>query len=252
MAAYKASPGFLRTLFFSFGLLLGFWLMATFSAWISETWNLGDAGMLFIPLATLLFGIVYIIALSIITFKPLNTDTAFFKRMAVFFSTSLVMSMIFLTFAGKLFWIPIFRITNAPVSVFDRLTLEKKLGFKPLLPTQPFPGLEASWIRISQGNLGLNFKHGAGTLEVSQATDASTSSVVKWCGEMQRDTERFVSTPVVIAQQESFLYYPKSIERDVSSSYCVPLTDRVIYISPGYGRSVGSVETLKFWLENLE
>ena len=246
------SLAFLRIIAVILGLLTGLWLLTTFSAFVSETWTGGDVGILLIPIFILLFGVAYIIVLSFVIFKSVITTNAFIKRIAVFISTCLVMSIVLLTFAGKLYWIPILRITNAPLSIFDRFTLEKQLGFKPLIPTKPFPGLEPSWLSVSQGNFELNFKQGGGTFSVSQSNEKSTSSVMKWCSEMQQDSEHFASTPLVVAQQETFLYYPKSIEPDVWSSYCVPLNDRVIFISPGYGGTVGSIETLQFWLENLE
>lgn len=252
MPIYKPSLAFFRITFLIFGFLMGGWLVSTFTAWFSATGNTGDAGIMLIPIATLLFGIVYITALFLTIFKSVITKDALFRRMAIFFSVGLVTSIVFLTFSGKLFWIPIFRITNAPLTVFDRSTLERKLGFKPLLPTQPFSELEPGWTSISQGNFELNFKQGGGNLGISQITDTSTSSVMRWCREMQQDTENFVSTPVVIAGQKTLLYSPKTIKHDVYSMYCVSLNDRVIFVSPGYGRSVGSIESLKFWLENLE
>lgn len=106
MALYKTSLGFLRTLFLIFGLLLCVWLIATFNAWVMETWNTGDVGMLLIPLVTLLFGIVSLIVLFISIFKSVATQNAFLKRMALLFSTSLILSLVFLTIAGNYIGFP--------------------------------------------------------------------------------------------------------------------------------------------------
>ncbi len=252
MALYKTSLGFLRTLFLIFGLLLCVWLMATFYAWSMETWDTGPAGVLLIPYATLLFGIVSLIVLLISIFRSVATQNTFLKRMALFFSTSLILSLVFLTFAGKLYWIPILRITNAPLTIFDRFTLENQLGFKPLLPTQPFPELEPSRSSFRRGSLDLHFIYGGGDLDIIQATEISTSNVLRWCNEMQQDTESYDTTPIIIAGQQTLLYSPKKIKRDALTSYCVSLNDRVIYISPGRGRGIGTIEPLKIWLENLE
>lgn len=138
------------------------------------------------------------------------------------------------------------------MTIFDRFTLERQLGFKPLLPRQSFSGFEPTRSNFWRGSLDLYFSNDEGDLEIIQATEIGSSNVLRWCSEMQQDAESYDTTPIIIAGQQTLLYSPKKIKYGELSSYCVSLNDRVIYISPGRGRSIGSIEPLKIWLENLE
>mgnify|MGYP006270400585 CR=1 FL=1 len=244
----KSSVGFLRTIFFALGVIVGGWWIPVFVSWSITAWfKDAELGLLFIvPALGILSAIIYLGILSAIVFRPMPEKELFVKRIVLFFSVFVVTGVAFLASGDKLYELPFIRISNAPLTVFDTLTLEKKIGFKPLLPTKSFPGYSASSRDIREGVLSLDFTNGATRITLSQDTYSRS------CEEVMQMEEKYSKTEITIANQNTYLYVPKTIAADEIIMYCAPLADRMVSASTySIGQAIDT-STLRYWLENLK
>lgn len=68
----------------------------------------------------------------------------------------------------------------------------------------------------------------------------------------QNDEGTYLTRPVTIANESTYIYYPANIEPNEYIGYCAPLQDRVIY---AYNQPSGepiNIDEFKTWLEKLK
>lgn len=246
----RTSLTFWRMLFFILGIIFGYFVIAAFLILVTE--HTGPEILLIGPLALIVSATIYLVTLVIMGTKKATSNRSFVRRSGLFLGICVACSILFLALSQQLYLVPIFRLNNTSISIFEAPFLERKLGFKPLLPSEVFANYQPSWKEVTNGTLVLHFSNDLHEFSYTQTNNKEMNTFILCNNIRNGQKENFASKPITIANQNTTIYYPTEQNEGVVKIACIPLPDRYLSVSIDDDNKVATMERIIPWLQKMK